>query len=65
MNKETIELIKLGIDLAAAAAQGVTSAIEAKKLVERLVAEGRDPTDAEWATLNATTEALIQGIKEA
>lgn len=60
----TAQLIMLGIQIAEAAARAVPHAIEAKEAVERMLAEGRDPTDAEWAELTAVTDALharVQG----
>ncbi|SDG62863.1 hypothetical protein SAMN05660686_05067, partial [Thalassobaculum litoreum DSM 18839] len=37
---------------------GIPNAIAAKRAVERMVAERRDPTDAEWAEINAVTDEL-------
>ncbi len=65
MNAEQIALIKLGLDIAVAAGQGIAQAVEAKTLVERLVAEGRDPSPEEWAALNASTDTLHQAIQGA
>lgn len=52
------QLILLGIQIASAAAEGIPRAIAAAEAVKRMVAEGRDPTEAEWAELNAVTGAL-------
>lgn len=49
------EMILLGIRIANAIVAGVPGAIEASNLVARMVAEGREPTDAEWDQLNAAT----------
>lgn len=65
MTAEQIALIKLGLDIAVAAGQGIAEAIDKKNLVERLVAEGRDPSPEEWAALNATTDTLHQAIQGA
>lgn len=62
---DTLRLIALGIDLAAAAANGAVDAIEGAALVKRLVAENRDPTEAEWVDLNALFMALVEGIHKA
>lgn len=51
-------LILIGIKIADAIAAGVPNAIAAKRAIERMVAEGRDPTEAEWADINAVTEEL-------
>ncbi|HSV28625.1 MAG TPA: hypothetical protein VLL76_03675 [Candidatus Omnitrophota bacterium] len=65
MDANTLRLIDLGLALAAAAASGATDAIEGADLVKRLVAENRDPTDAEWAALNATFKGLTKAIADA
>lgn len=52
------------IDLGIAVATGVPAAIEAAAKVKAMAAEGRDPTEAEWAALTAVTDSLhgqIQG----
>lgn len=65
MTAETVALIKLGMDIAAAAAQGVAQARAAKDAVERMVAENRDPTDLEWLELNAVRDELHKAIQGA
>lgn len=65
MTAAQIALIKLGLDIAVAAGQGIAEAIDKKNLVERLVTEGRDPSPEEWAGLNATTDTLHQAIQGA
>lgn len=57
--------ILIGLRLAEAVAAGIPEAIEAKHAVDRLLDEGRDPTEAEWEALTATTEALHRQIQEA
>lgn len=65
MDPATLRLIALGIDLAAAAATGAVEAVEGAALVKRLVAEARDPTEAEWADLNALFKILTDGVHQA
>lgn len=65
INPETLRLIAIGIDLAAAAASGAADAVDGTTLVKRLVAEGRDPTDAEWEGLNALLKVLVEGVHRA
>ncbi|EPY00867.1 hypothetical protein [Magnetospirillum fulvum] len=65
MTAQQIALIKLGLDIAEAAGQGVAQAMEAKTLVERMVTEDRDPSPEEWEALNATTDTLHQAIQGA
>lgn len=59
----TAHLILLGIQIAEAAAAAVPEALAAKKAVDRMIAENRDPTDADWATLNVVTEALHRRLQ--
>ncbi|MEQ8396438.1 hypothetical protein [Thalassobaculum sp.] len=61
----TAQLILLGVRIASAAAEGVPQAIAAAAAVERMVAEERDPTPAEWAELNAITDALHARLQTA
>lgn len=58
-----IDAIILGASLVEAAAKGVRAAQEARDMVARMAAEGRDPTDAEWEALNAATDALHHRIQ--
>ncbi|WPZ33210.1 hypothetical protein T8K17_01865 [Thalassobaculum sp. OXR-137] len=51
-------MILIGIQIADAIAAGIPNAIAAKRAIERMVAENRDPTDAEWADINAVTDEL-------
>lgn len=55
------------LNLVPIAIQGVAGAVEAfnagKDAVKRMVAENRDPTDAEWAALNAATESLRSALQ--
>lgn len=57
-----VAAVKLGINLATAAYQGVQAAKQGMALVERLVAERRDPSEAEWAELNAVSFDLDRQI---
>ncbi|ACI98524.1 hypothetical protein [Rhodospirillum centenum] len=57
------QLILLGIQIAEAIAAGVPEAIEAKKAIDRMLAENRDPTDEEWSALNAATAALHRRVQ--
>ncbi|WP_412557586.1 hypothetical protein [Thalassospira sp. MIT1370] len=52
------QLILLGIQIGNAVSAGVPMAIKAKEAIDRMIAENRDPTDAEWSELNALTDAL-------
>jgi hypothetical protein len=58
----TAQMILVGIQIAEAVAAGIPEAIKAKQAVERMLAEGRDPTDEEWEVLNATTAALRERL---
>jgi len=58
------QLILMGIRIAAAVAAGIPAAVKAKEAIDAMVDEGRDPTDEEWAMLNAATDQLharVQG----
>lgn len=57
-------LILMGIQIANAIAAGVPSAIKAKEMIEKMISEDRDPTDAEWAELNEITDALRTKLHE-
>lgn len=57
------QLILLGVQIAEAVAAGVPEAIEAKNAVDRMLAENRDPTDAEWSALNAVTDTLHRRVQ--
>lgn len=59
-----IGYVNLGLHLAQAAAAGIAAAQEGKRLVEQLVAEGRDPTPAEWQRLNAAAADLHRRIQQ-
>jgi hypothetical protein len=65
MTSQVLGLIKLGIELAQGAYEGRQSALKARDLVLEMVGQGRDPTDAEWAALNAATDDLHAKIQEA
>lgn len=60
----TASLILMGIQIANAIAAGVPGAIKAKEAIDKMIAEDRDPTDAEWAELNAITEELRSALHE-
>ncbi|MCA1973380.1 MAG: hypothetical protein LDL44_11125 [Caenispirillum sp.] len=60
-----LQYVTLGLRLAEAAAAGIAAAQEGKRLVEQLVAEGRDPTPEEWAALDAASAALHARIQAA
>lgn len=58
-----IEGAKLAMQIFDLAAAGVPRAMAAAATIRRLVAEGRDPTPAEWAELqqeSATMHARVQ-----
>jgi len=60
-----IDLINLGLTIAEGVTRGVAVAVQAKTVVDTLIAERRDPTDAEWATINAAADAAhvrVQGV---
>lgn len=59
----TAQLILMGIRIATAAAAGIPAAIKAKAAIDTMIAEGRDPTDAEWETLNAVTDDLHKRVQ--
>lgn len=52
------ELILLGIQIVNAVVAGVPNAIEARDAVKDMVAEGRDPTEAEWELIDSVTDGL-------
>lgn len=56
--------ILLGLRIAEAIASGIPEAVEAKRVIDVLLAQGRDPTDAEWERLTATTDALHRRVQE-
>jgi len=60
----TANLILMGIQIANAIAAGVPGAIKAKEAIDKMIAEDRDPTEAEWAELNAVTNALRLQLHE-
>lgn len=64
INPGIAKALLAGINLATAAFQGAQAAKQGVALVERWVAEGRDPTDAEWAQLNAVSDDLDRQIAE-
>lgn len=56
--------IQLGLQLGQALAVGIPAAIAAKREIDAMLAEGRDPTDAEWERLTAITDALHRQVQE-
>lgn len=61
-----IQWINLGLTVAEAALRGVPIAIKGRDMIQRLVAEGRNPTDEEWDHLNSISlglHAAIQGSR--
>ncbi len=46
-----------------AAMQGVTAAVKAWPAIQAIVAEGRDPTSAEQATLDAAADAAHAALQ--
>lgn len=60
-----LRYVELGLRLAEAAAAGIAAAEAGKRLVERLVAEGRDPTPEEWAEVEAVSADLHRRIQAA
>ncbi|WP_339860418.1 hypothetical protein [Thalassospira alkalitolerans] len=58
------QLILLGIQIGNAVSAGLPMAIKAKEAIDNMIAENRDPTDAEWAELNAVTDALRAKLHE-
>jgi len=65
MNPGIADLINLGISLGMAVYKGIAGAKEAKTLVEQMVMDRRDPTEAEWEQLNKVTLDLDTAIAEA
>jgi len=65
MNQDTLTLILQGVQIASAAAEGAPRAIAAVDMMKRIKAEGRDPTAAEWAEINETTDALHDRLQAA
>ncbi len=61
----TAEGILLGIAIAEGVTKGVKTALEAKEIVEKMVAENRDPTIEEWKKLNAVTDTAHDAIQNA
>ncbi len=59
------DLINLGISLGLAVYKGIAGAKEAKTLVEQMVMDRRDPTEAEWERLNKVTLELDTAIARA
>ena len=55
----------LVVTIATAAMQGVTAAIEAWPTIQAIVAEGRDPTPAEQAALDAAADAAHTALQNA
>lgn len=47
------------------AATGIPRAVAAAETIKGLVAEGRDPTPAEWAELQEVTDALHSRVQAA
>lgn len=62
---EPLEIISLVLFLADAANKGITVAQEGKAKLEEIIAEGRDPTPAEWAEVRNVTEKLHREIQAA
>lgn len=52
------QAILLGIQIANAISLGIPAAIRAKQAIDRMIAEGRDPTEAEWQQLNDVSAEL-------
>lgn len=55
---QAIEFVQLAIATGKAVADIAGMVEETLAALKAMQAEGRDPTDAEWAALNARTEAL-------
>lgn len=68
MNPTTLDFVRELLKLLPAVISGAKEAIAAmtagRAQVEAMVAEGRDPTDAEWDALHATTAALRKKLHE-
>lgn len=59
------QLLLLGIQIANAISAGIPAALRAKAAIEQMVAEGRNPTDAEWAEIDAITAGLRARLHDA
>lgn len=59
----TAKLIMLGIEIAQAVAAGIDGAMAARDQVSAMVKEGREPTEAEWQTLNSIGDANRRRIQ--
>ncbi|WP_142850948.1 hypothetical protein [Telmatospirillum sp. J64-1] len=58
------QLLLMGLNIADAAARGVSAAVQARKDIETMVRERRNPTPEEWDRLAAVSDELhaqIQG----
>jgi hypothetical protein len=53
------------VTIATAAMQGITAATRAWPTIQAVVAEGRDPTPAEQATLDAAADAAHAALQNA
>ncbi len=53
------------VTIGTAAMQGVAAAIQAWPTIQAIVAEGRDPTPAEQATLDAAADATHAALQNA
>jgi hypothetical protein len=57
------------LELLPSAARGVESAVQAMQVgqakVKQMVAEARDPSEAEWATLNSQVDGLMAALRSA
>jgi hypothetical protein len=62
---KTAQLIALLLTIADAAHRGVRAAQEGKAKLQQIVAEDRDPTEAELAELRAITTKLHEEIQSA
>ncbi|MBK5910135.1 hypothetical protein CCR85_01330 [Rhodothalassium salexigens] len=65
MGLTALQWINFGLTMADAAVRGLEVAADGRDLVRRIVAEGRDPTDAEWDRINALSDALHARIQAA
>lgn len=60
-----VEALQIGILLAEMAGKGAAAAQEGKALIDKLSAEGRDPTTEEMAALRKAAEAVHEQIQSA
>lgn len=60
-----VQALTLALAVADGVRRGSLAAAAARDMIERMAAEGRDPTPGEWETLAAVVEDLHQRIQDA